>query len=92
VLFDGISSNVESITHGVPKGSILEPLLFTILINDLPSEIKYFNILLYADDTVIYYGDKSLANIKTCINADANRMKENCLILNLKKENTELIV
>ena len=71
------------------KQKILGPLLFTVLINDLPKQIKHCKVLLYADDTVIYCGDKSLKNIENCINSDADTisdwMKENCLILNPKK-------
>ena len=47
-------SNELPVTHGVPQGSILCPLLFVIYINDLPSILECYCASLYADDTVIY--------------------------------------
>lgn len=96
VFFDGILSETEFITHGVPQGSILGPLLFVLLINDLPLQLKHCRVLMYADDTVIYYSNKSIPVIEEYVNSDATRvqqwMKENCLILNPKKGKTEFVI
>ena len=58
VTMNNIDSDCQKITHGVPQGSILGPLLFVLLINDLPLQLKHCHILMYADDTVIYLTKK----------------------------------
>lgn len=59
-------SNSLDVSRGVPQGSILGPLLFSIYINDLPDIPTTCNIQMYADDVQLYASAK-LNNIPSCI-------------------------
>ena len=77
------------VTHGVPRGSILGPLLFVIYINDLPNVLESCCASLYADDTVIYCYGSSSQELSEKLNRDllsvAKWLNEHKLTLNLKK-------
>ena len=52
----GISlSDPLTATHGVPQGSILAPMLFSLYMNDLPSVVKCSRAKSYVDDTKNYF-------------------------------------
>ena len=54
VIIDGFRSTYKPVTSGVPQGSILGPILFVLMINDLPKGVDT-NISLCADDTKIWH-------------------------------------
>ena len=55
VVFNSCQSDYSEIYTGVPQGSILGPLFFSIYINDLINVSNRLNFLMYADDTTIYF-------------------------------------
>ena len=64
---DTLSSSLP-VSVGVPQGSILGPLLFIIYINDMPSIVKHCKVILYADDTLLYYSSNSAREIEKYVN------------------------
>ena len=46
-------SQLHGISRGIPQGSVMGPLLFNIVINDLNAATKKFDLIMYADDTTL---------------------------------------
>lgn len=53
VLYESCKSKPFIINSSVPQGSNLGPLLFSLLVNDLPSTVKFSTPFLFADDLKI---------------------------------------
>ena len=91
VNYCGCESDLKSIKCGVPKGSILGPLLFLLYINDLPQVSEYFMPILFADDTNLFATGYNLNDIVSEINKEIANIyawvKANKLSLNIDKTN-----
>ena len=72
---DQLSSPI-SVLSGIPQGSILGPVLFFLYINGLPSCIQFSNIVMYADDTVIYLSSTSTSDIELKLNLDLANLSQ----------------
>ena len=67
-------SSSGSIKVGVPQGSILGPLLFSIGVNDLPSVISLSDINMYADDTELHFSHSDLSVVENTLQADVENV------------------
>ena len=57
------------ITCGVPQGSSLDPLLFLLYINDM-LQAEDSEILLYANDSCLFFKQEDIKTIKEYLNRD----------------------
>ena len=67
-------SRYEGITCGVPQGTVLGPMLFHIYINDLLGIKTEESIIAFADDTAIYYEEKSWSKLKQKVEKDMEQI------------------
>ena len=87
-------SSWTNIHKGVPQGSILGPLLFTMYVNNLPKAVSQCNVKQYADDTTMFHAANSASELEAVLEKDLNSVcqwvDENKLKLNVKK--TQLLL
>ena len=82
----GFDSNTKPVSHGVPQGSVLGPLLFLLYINDLHTVLSS-KVFHFADDTNLLNISNSAKKLQKSLNSDikilyqwllANKISLNC--------------
>lgn len=86
---NGVQSHEESVTYGVPQGTVLGPVLFLIYMNGLFKINTQGDIFSFADDTVIQYSADSWDRLKEKAESDFINLKNwfqyNKLTMNIEK-------
>jgi len=73
---NGVRSSMMDILTGVPQGSVLGPLLFLILINDLPNASNLLLSLLFADDTTLQLSSSDIHYLFNTTNTELSKVAE----------------
>ena len=70
VTVNGVSSAKCSTSCGIPQGSVLDPLLFLLHINDINISSKLYEFHLFANDANLFSEHKSLQHLQENINSE----------------------
>jgi len=77
-------STTHVLENGTPQGSIISPLLFLIMINDLPTDLTDTETTLFADDSCLFKSGRNLDVIIRRMQNSLNKLADWCDINGFK--------
>ena len=72
---NNVNSSLNELKCGVPQGSVLGPILFLLLINDLPNATNMFSIL-FADDTTLQLSSSNIVSLYEQANVELDKLAD----------------
>jgi retron-type reverse transcriptase len=75
-------SDLKKICCGVPQGSILGPLFFLIYINDICNVSKTLELILFADDTNVFYSHENFEYLVNSLNDELTNCRIGSRLIN----------
>uniref|UniRef100_A0A669AV95 Reverse transcriptase domain-containing protein n=1 Tax=Oreochromis niloticus TaxID=8128 RepID=A0A669AV95_ORENI len=89
VYYNGYFSEGCEMNCGLPQGSCLGPLLYSVFTNDLPYVLDKSHLVMYADDSTMFYSASNYSELTSVLQQDLlnvfDWISKNNMILNVSK-------
>ena len=73
VSINNVNSNMLPVACGVPQGFILGLLLFILFINDITSISKLAELIMFADDTNLFFKHANISELFVNVNNELKK-------------------